>query len=296
MIDSTTLHLDDRPFNRWVVSLWTPHGVRARVALVLALIVNCVLFYFASRWFGFPTLPEFDGSIICEASPVSGFVLVAILLGVGAIVGTFIAGAVRFEAGLFSASFALMVLSHRCGNMQEVLFETGGDASVYERLAVELVILGAFLAAIWGGLWAFAKAAHSDADLPESAGPGLVNNLTATVAQTVATAVILFVLCQATAKNQVEAAVGIASWLGAMIAYKYAPARPSFWFWMGPIVVGVIGYILAAAGQDSTLQIGVPTGPYAPFAQPLPLDYAGIGVAGAILGYWMMRKSEFQAA
>jgi hypothetical protein len=292
MTESTTLHLDDRPFNRWVLTLWTPHGVSARAAITLALIANCLIFYFASRWFGFPVLPGFDGSIFCQPSPITAFLLVAILLAIGAFVGTFIAGAVRFEAGLFAACFAMTILSQRCGNMQEVLFEAGGDSSVFYRLAAELLVLGLLLAAIWAGLWAMAKAAHSDAPPPPATGSTLVNNLTATIAQTVATAVIVFVLCQAPAKNQVQASIGIASWLGAMIAYKYAPARPSFWFWIGPILVGLIGYILAAAGQDSTLQVGVPTGPYAPFARPLPLDYAGIGVAASILGYWMMRKAD----
>ena len=56
---------------------------------------------------------------------------------------------------------------------------------------------------------------------------------------------------------------------------------------MGPLLTGVIGYALAAMGQVSNLNIGLPTGTVAALARPLPLDYASVGIAGAILGYWM---------
>jgi hypothetical protein len=294
-METPELHLDDRPFTRWVVSFGTPHGMRARTALALALVVDCALFYLASRWFAFPELRGFDGSIICQSSPIIGFIVVAILLAIGTLLGTAIAGAVRFEAGLFAATFALMVLSRQCGDMQQVLFEAGGNSAVFLRLAFELVILGLLLAGTWWGLWFLARAAGDEAPSSQSNSSALMSHLTAIFAQVVATGVIIFVLCQSAAKNQAQASVGIASWLGAMIAYKYASARPSIWYWIGPLIVGILGYAIAAFGQDSNLQIGIPTGTFAPLARPLPLDYASVGVAGSILGYWMMRKGEVSA-
>jgi hypothetical protein len=62
------------------------------------------------------------------------------------------------------------------------------------------------------------------------------------------------------------------------------------WFWCGPFVVGLIGYIMAASGQDSSLAIGSPTGFFAALARPLPIDYASMGPAGAIIGYWTVHK------
>jgi hypothetical protein len=103
-------------------------------------------------------------------------------------------------------------------------------------------------------------------------------------------------LCQSEAKNQALASVGIASFLGTIIAYKYAPVRPSIWFWSGPLIIGLLGYILAAMGQDANLAIGSPIGTFASLARPLPIDYASVGPAGAILAYWMMRKKEVVSA
>jgi hypothetical protein len=99
-------------------------------------------------------------------------------------------------------------------------------------------------------------------------------------------------LCQSEAKNQCLASVGIASFLATVVAYKYAPVRPSIWFWSGPLIVGLIGYIAAALGQDSNLAIGSPAGTFAALARPLPIDYASVGPAASMLAYWMMRKKE----
>ena len=246
-----------------------------------------MIFAVGCRQFGLPILPGFDGSILAQPAPLVVLFLIAVMLAVSALVGTIIARAVQFEAGLFSAAFGMMVVSLRCGTIQSVLFESDGSQMVYLRLVLELLILGTFLCGIWFVLCRFdglAKTAPADS--------GILNNLTATVSQTIATAVLIIVLCQSEAKNQCLASVGLASLIGSMIAHKYAPTRPSFWYWIGPLLAGVIGYALAALGQDANLNIGFPTGTFAALARPLPLDYASVGVAGAILGYWMMTNKD----
>lgn len=289
--------IDDRAFGHWVVGLGKPSGASARVALVVAAAVDCAIFAFGSRWFGVPVLPGFDGSILEQPNPVVAFLTIAILLMIGLLVGTVLAGAVRFEAGLFAATLGLAAISVRCGTMQSVLLETGGNESVYISMTVHLIIFAAFIVGLWALLWLLGRAnpacvnpaAPRDADPTESA---LVNRLTAAITQVVATAVFMMFLCQTEAKNQALASVAIASFLGAVIAYKYSPVRPSIWYWSGPLIVGLIGYILAAMGQDANLAIGSPTGTFSALARPLPIDYASVGTAGAILGYWMMRKRE----
>jgi len=263
-----------------------------RIALAIAVGVSYLIFAAASKYFDLPILPGFDGSIICQPSPLAAFVIVAVALAVATLVGTVLAGAVRFEAGLFAAAFGLMAFSLRCGTMQSVLLESGGNESVFVRLAVEMLILGVFLAALWAMLLRLARAAYGPPSNPQEKRSGLLNNLTATIAQTISTGILMFILCQSEAKYQALASIGIASWLGSMIAYKYAPTRPSIWYWVGPLLVGLIGYILAAMGQDTNLNIGSPAGTFAALARPLPVDYASLGTAGAILGYWMMRKKE----
>ena len=71
------------------------------------------------------------------------------------------------------------------------------------------------------------------------------------------------------------------------------PTRPSVWFWIGPSLVGIIGYLFAySAATDSQWLIGVaePSLGEASLAYALPLDYAGAGTAGSLIGYWMSRR------
>ena len=57
--------------------------------------------------------------------------------------------------------------------------------------------------------------------------------------------------------------------------------------------MGVVGYLLAWFNlPPDSLQTGRPHGGIlSALARPLPLDYAGIGTAASLLGYWMRRKS-----
>jgi hypothetical protein len=96
-------------------------------------------------------------------------------------------------------------------------------------------------------------------------------------------------------KKQVLAAVGIGSFCGAFFPYWKPGARPSVWYWPGPLIVGILGYVFAYVTiPREALFIGRPGlagGFLAALARPLPLDYASIGTAGALIGYWMRRTS-----
>ncbi len=292
--------IDDRAFGHWVLGLGDPGVVIARVALLVAVAVDCAIFGLGSRWFGVPVLPGFDGSILEQPHPVAAFFIIAVLLLIALLVGTVLAGAVRFEAGLFAATLGLAAISERCGTMQSVLLETGGNDAVYISMIVHLIIFAAFVVGLWTLLWLLGRvsAVPGDPTAPREADQTettVVSRLTAAVTQIVATAIFMMFLCQTETKNQALASVAIASFLGAVIAYKYSPVRPSIWYWIGPMIVGLIGYILAATGQAANLAIGSPTGTFAALARPLPIDYASVGTAGAILGYWMMRKKAAAA-
>ena len=292
MTDSPQTSLpDDQRLDRMVLGFWGSAGISARTALIIAAGTACLIFGIGANQFGLPILPGFDGSLLAQPAPLVVLFLVAVMLAGSALVGTIIARSIHFEAGLFSAAFGLMVLSLRCGTIQSVLFESDGSQTVYLRLVPELLILGAFLVGIWFLLCKFDSSIKT---APEDS--KILSNLTATVAQTAATAVVIMVLCQSEAKNQCLASVGLASLAGSMLAYKYSPTRPSIWYWIGPLLAGVIGYALAALGQDANLTIGLPNGTFAALARPLPLDYASVGVAGAILGYWMMTNKEVEGA
>jgi hypothetical protein len=295
-------YIDDGIFGRGVVRFWTTHGVLARVAMVLAAGFSFTLFTLGSQWLGVPPLSGFDGSLLREPSPFGAIVSVTILLLVATLVCTVIAGAVRFEMGLFAGAMGMMCISLRGGTMQSVLFEVNGAPGVFITLALELFLLSAMLMGLWAMLWELGKRKfvhekpeyhHADESItsePPAPGGDLTGNLIALFSQVVGTAIILLFLCQSESKKQVLASVAIASMLGACIAYMSFPTRPSIWFWTGPLIVGLIGYCIAATSPASDLATGNPQGFFAPLARPLPLDYASVGTAGAMLGYWMMRK------
>jgi FtsH-binding integral membrane protein len=220
-----------------------------------------------------------------------------------------LAGSVRFEAGLFAAALGMIVVSLRSGTVQTVLQQSNGDDHVFVALAAELLILAVVLGALWAMLWIAGRAklvrpvapeagavadgppaAHGAAAASGSEHPAM--KLAATAAQAVVTAIIMMFLCQSQAKYQALASLAIASTVGTIVAYHSFPTRPSVWFWTGPLLVGFFGYILAASGQDSGIAVGNPQGMFAALARPLPVDYASVGTAGAIWGYWIVRKRQ----
>ena len=86
------------------------------------------------------------------------------------------------------------------------------------------------------------------------------------------------------------ARLGVAAFLGSMLAAMRRAVRPSVWYWMGPLIVGLLGYlwpgqnILSSDRPDERL-------PLCCSARPLPIHYASAGVApGAMLGYWFGRS------
>jgi hypothetical protein len=294
MTDGSTAtpdHIDDGVFSKWVIGFWRPHGLTARIALTLAVVVCAVILYLGSQWFGVPELPGFDGSLLKQSSPGMAIILVAILLPIAALVGTVLAGAVRFEAGLFAAALGLMCISLRGGTMVSVLQEANGQSDVFRTLAVELLMLSIILVGVWGMLWAIGKRTVVNAEHHEgAASTAMSNGIGALVTQAIATSLLMLFFCQSEAKYQVLASVGISSVLATWIAYTSFPARPSIWFWTGPLLVGIIAYILAAMNSDPSLMIAHPDTIRGALERPLPLDYASAGPAGAILGYWTMRK------
>jgi hypothetical protein len=291
---AATIHIDEGVFGR--STFGRPHGAIAQAVVVFASLVAIVIFAVWAKWVGLPELEHYDGSLLMDRSPAAALAAAAVLIWGCTLVGTLLAGCVRFEAGLFAACIGLMVLSLRSGTSQSVLFEANGDAHVFITLASELILLGLVMGGAWVMLWLIGRAGmiqHVPDHGPADPAPGsMVAGISALVAQVIATGIILIILCQSQAKYQALASVFIASAIGTMISYGAFPARPSVWFWSGAMLVGVIGYLLAASGQDSNLAVGVPEGTFAALARPLPLDYASLGTAGAIFGYWTIRNKR----
>ena len=274
-----------------------PPGWQSRTFLLLACVQSLTIFWWAGGAVGMAREYGFDGSLLVGHGPVGNVIATGVLIAVTVALGTLLAGFIRPDAGLFAAAVGLIALSLRGQTITAVL-HYGGGRSVFLLLALELVLLYGFLGAAWWGLFVLRRAGRlhgdavrdglADADLPPNAG------WAALLTHAVIMAVVVVLVAQAEDKKQVLAAVALGSFAGAFFPYWQHGARPSAWYWAGPLVVGVAGYVLAYANPPEGWDIGRPgysAGFLAALVRPLPVDYAGVGTAAALLGYWMRRRS-----
>ena len=262
---------------------------RNRVLLLCGFIVALVIFWFVGDRFSIPTYKGFGGSV---AQPISSFIVVALTTWIVTAICTIIAGSVRADAGLCCAALGLMSLSIRGGPIRYALFDAAPSA--FYRLAIELVILFAILGGAQLVVAQMVKLglAHSEDDFTPDDQP-LDQRLIATAAHACATATLLLLLCRTDHKAQCIASVGVSALLGSLITGMIAPVRPAFWYWIGPMFVGLLGYAWSSFSPQD-LPIGRAGGYFQALARPLPVDYASVGVAGAMLGYWMARAWQRQ--
>jgi hypothetical protein len=181
-----------------------------------------------------------------------------------------------------------MALSIRGGPIRYTLFDA--NPSVFTWLAIELFALFAIFGIGWLlvlKLRDFGLTRQDDRDFKPH-DEQLGQKLIATAVQAVATLALLSMFARTDQKAQALAAVGVSSMLGSIVAILVAPTRPSVWYWPGPLLVGLLGYLWSTM-NPSLLTLGQPSGYFAALARALPLDYASAGIAGAMLGYWFGR-------
>ena len=271
-------------------------GSRSRWLLAVACAVSLLLFWLAGRWFGIPRSPGFEASLALQPRPAAVLVLVGMVLWIAVAVCTAITSRVRLDAGLFSACIGLAALSIRGGPMRYV-FQSAAGPSVFIAMLAELVMLYGFLGLAWFVLWLLHRGGRLESDALrdglEDQEHTLGERATAAAAHVGTMVVLMLFLAQVDDKKQVLAAVFVSSLLATLLAYSFAPVRPSVWFWVGPLAVGAIGYLAGymnwGRGGPSFWKAGLAGGFLAPLARPLPLDYASMGPAGGILGYWLSR-------
>jgi hypothetical protein len=283
--------------------VWRGLEARAKWILTAACAAAAALFWLAGRSFGIPRHPDFDASLALQPRPAAVLLLTGFLLWVCVAICTAMTSRVRLDAGLFAACVGLAALSVRGGPMRfefQRAIENGSGRGIFVALGAELVILYGFLALAWYGLWALHVRGSLEGDALRD---GLADRehaigerMTAAAAQFAAMFLLMLLLARADDKKQVLAAVFLSSFLATLLAFTFAPVRPSTWFWAGPLAVGLIGYawnyLNWGRGGWSVWKAGLGAGMLAPLGRPLPLDYASLGPAGAILGYWISRGWE----
>ncbi len=271
-----------------------------------AMIVVCyAIFWYGSGLLGIPSEPHFEGSLLQQSNPARtmvGMIAAAVLLSGCAFLADAVLRTRWFLAGLAAACAGLFAWSWRGGPMQQVLFYAS-SRGVFARLALELILLGAIVAMLWNFFWARGQRQAQLAPVTVVPKPGTAKKsdeqpsmIMALISQTVAMgAILLILLGQTDAKKQVLASVFIAALAGTSMAESYfADRRTARWYWVGPVLVGVIGYLFTGFRisnweAGNRLMDGVTL---AALARPLPLDYASVGMFGALIGYWSSQRDH----
>lgn len=255
---------------------------------------------------GLPTMPRLSGSLLIGSSPLSSILMTAVAVGICTLLGAVVAAFLRLEAGMLCVAAGIAALSVRGGSMRTVLQYAGGPG-VYLTMLVEVALLFILLGIAWIALNALHKRIWSThlaqlTILDATSGEDEDQLSLANIGYALGVQVAVMILCeslllQVDAKKQAMASIGIAALLGTMAACHLAPLVAGFWYGLGPVVTGALGYAMAYA-SPSGWQLGESNGTLGALARAIPLDYAGIGIAGVIIGYWTARrwKEESESA
>jgi hypothetical protein len=272
-------------------SIFTPR-LLTQILAAIGIAIGAGLFWSVSRWMRVPDEPRFHGSLLQPPASIGGLIAMLLLLAVATLIGNLLLGRRWFLGGLFVATSSLAAIAIRGGPTSQVLLRaasSGSGRNVFFVLLVELLILIGAVAALWNWLWLrqpspaqrLKKIDEVSKDEGRSTGAAILAQVGSTCI------ILLMALAETGVKKQVLTSVFLASLTGTAIAQSFfARADTGRWYWIGPAAAGVIGYILAFM-QPAGLEIGHLSGFFGALSRPLPLDYASLGCAGALLGYWM---------
>jgi hypothetical protein len=276
-------------------SIFGPHKL-TQFLVLFAVGLSCLLFWLAAYAVGIPIEPGFRGSLLQPPASIVALIAGAALLLACSVIGNWIAGNRWPLAGLLAATIGLAVWAVRGGTMQYVLMhasDTGMGSGIFLRLLLELLLFFAVIAGIWNALWRHeSRRRVLTASRPPH--PTIVqkdegrSTGAALLAQCGVTALLVFlVLAETGVKKQVMVGLFLAGVAGTSIAEMFFATRETWrWYWIAPLVTGIVGYI-AGYMQPAGIEVGYLTGMLAPLSRALPLDYASLGVAGALAGHWL---------
>jgi hypothetical protein len=265
---------------------WRAFVLRDRFSLTTGCVISILLTLWLAGMLGVPPTPGRAGSLLQQPNwPAAIGVACALVVACTAL-SAVVASHLHYEGGLFCGCAALAALSVQLGTMRFALFEATGTG-VYLLFALELLLLYAAVVAAWAVLryWTHVGWLPIEPVFDDIPDEPLDQKLLATSSQAVVTLVLMLLLSNSDTKAQSLASIGIASYLAAMAAHHFIPTQPSAWYFVGPLLVGLIGYVSHYFSAADWV-IGDARGFFAPLARPLPIDYAAMGPAGALMGYW----------
>lgn len=247
---------------------------------------------FLAEILGYFTEPGFNASILLDPHRSGPLVLTVLVVLIFGEVATYVGKFIRPDAGLFVAACAVWAL-RRNGGMARDVYLAHPVGSTFLWLALELAILGL----IFGFLFFLVRKAVAKKHIPDDADLDLIRpkpepfgqKLLATATTALVMMVLLLLTLRSDERMQVTGMVFVSALLATMSTVRFIPATPSIYFWAGPFVVGLVGYLASSVRGTANLPIGDVAGYFGALARAMPLDYASAGVAGALYGYWVAR-------
>jgi len=275
------------------VMVWASFDNIERAVLVAGSIASAGVCLWIGGLLGVPQEPHFNGSLLAGGEAVPGLIVAALSIAASIIIGVVVGCLLEVEAGLLTCCMGLATLGVRCGPIRPVLQYSHG-ASVLVTLAIEDALLAAMLVGGWFALRRIARRMQPAQRLQQSAPNEQTDATLQQKIMTIGVQVVGMALCeqifiQTDYQAQAMAGVMISGFAGSLVAYMYRPLSEGIWYWTGPAVLGVIGYLLAYFFCDG-VAIGDLHGWAGPLARETPLIYISMGTAGALLGYWCSRR------
>jgi hypothetical protein len=272
-------------------SVFGPRRI-TQALVILTAVISCLIFRAAARVVHFPSEPGFQGVILQSPGMQPGAAVVGLLLlVVCTLLGTLLLGRRWYLAGLMTAVTGLANWSVRGGPANYVFFRAhtfGRGGWVFAEMIVELVLFFAVIGGLWNLLWTRQRQLPALSQTEDGSKSGR-STLPAILAQTALMAVFVLILAATNQKKQALASAFVAGLAATAIAEAwFADARAGRWYWVAPLLVGLLGYAMGYF-QPSGIEIGTLDADrnfLAPLAHVLPLDYASLGCAGVLLGYW----------
>jgi hypothetical protein len=261
--------------------------------IVLAASGACfAMFWWVGGVLGIPAHYGFEASLLQQPGSMrsEALVVAAVLVISSAVFGQAVAGRRWGFAGVFAAGLGLCAWSARGGPSKYVYFQASSQdtgRAIYLMLLAELLILFVFMGGIW--YWIVSRvdatSAAESGQIADRVSPLTIAQAIGAQVAIVGSCITLFV--QSDAKGTVMLALFFVSLAGTgLVQHWYRDEKIGPWFWMGPMLIGAIGYFACFMSGGDSIVVGQPGGPLAALARPLPLDYATSGVLGALMGYW----------
>jgi hypothetical protein len=274
--------------------------IRLYFVMILALVVGTLV----SRGIEFPLHEGMNGSVFQQPSLATPLLGLATAMIVSFVAAWVLAAKVEPEIPLACAALSWVPFAYNGGPMFYVVTADGTN-KVFLSLLIETLILFAMLLAMWGVSRLVLPAENkplvvdkTKLDDPEddpTREEPLDQKLLAGLCCAILFAFIMLVVCRTDARQQAMFSTLVAGFGGSWLAHRFIAARPSIYFVLGALVVPIAGYATAYF-TATELAIGDPKHYFAALTRALPLDYASMGVAGAIWGYVSRREHQLMHA